>query len=70
MRAKACMHADVVSLQIFGCTLPSVDVTMSTLCSTLKCSGVPRPKGPTKPVAWHSSTNTSASYLGGGGGGD
>mmetsp|Transcript_21420 Transcript_21420/g.51458 ORF Transcript_21420/g.51458 Transcript_21420/m.51458 type:complete len:243 (-) Transcript_21420:117-845(-) len=43
--------------------LPSVELITSTDASTPKCSGVPLPVGPKKPVAWHSSTNTCASYL-------
>src|SRR6201987_101077 len=42
--------------------LPSVPVTMSTRSITPKCSGVPRPPGPTTPTACESSTITSASY--------
>ena len=42
--------------------LPSVEVMMSTRPATPQCSGVPRPVGPKKPVAWLSSTITSASY--------
>jgi len=41
--------------------LPSVPVRMSTRSVTPKCSGVPRPRGPTKPTAWESSTITRAS---------
>ena len=37
-------------------------VNMNILPSTPKCSGVPFPCFPTKPVAWQSSTITSASY--------
>ena len=42
--------------------LPSVLVTMSTRSATPCSAGVPRPPGPMKPVAWQSSTITSASY--------
>ncbi len=35
---------------------------MSTRPATPQCSGVPRPVGPKKPVAWLSSTITSASW--------
>eukprot|EP00965_Chrysotila_dentata_P031242 1039939-Pleurochrysis_carterae.AAC.1 len=35
---------------------------MSTSCIKLKCSGVPRPVGPKKPVAWQSSTKTSSPH--------
>ena len=38
--------------------LPKVPVRIST--STLKCAAVPCPLGPIKPVAWQSSTMTSA----------
>ena len=34
---------------------------MSTRAATPQCSGVPRPVGPKKPVAWLSSTMTRAS---------
>ena len=42
--------------------LPSVPVTMSTRSPTPKCSGVPRPRGPTKPTACESSTITIAPW--------
>lgn len=42
--------------------LPSVLLMMSTWPRTPQCSSVPRPVAPTNPVAWHSSTNTSALY--------
>ena len=42
--------------------LPSVPVMMSTRPITPQCSCVPRPVLPTNPVAWQSSTITSASY--------
>ena len=42
--------------------LPRVEVTISMRPATPQYSGVPRPVGPKKPVAWLSSTITSASY--------
>ena len=42
---------------------PKVPVIMSTLPITLWYSWVPLPVLPTKPVEWHSSTITKASYL-------
>ena len=36
---------------------------MSTSPRTPACSGVPRPVAPRTPVAWESSTATTASYL-------
>ena len=41
--------------------LPSVLVMMSTRSSTPSCSAEPRPPGPSRPVAWLSSTMTTAS---------
>ena len=41
--------------------LPSVLVMMSTRPMTPRCSGVPRPVWPMKPVACESSTITAAS---------
>ena len=41
--------------------LPSVEVITSTRSMTPWCSGVPRPVLPMKPVAWLSSTISSAS---------
>lgn len=43
--------------------LPSVELIISTRPITLRNSSVPRPVWPKNPVAWHSSTNTSAPYL-------
>ena len=42
-------------------TVANVLVTMSTRSATPKCAGVPRPFGPSTPVAWLSSTMTTAS---------
>mmetsp|Transcript_8670 Transcript_8670/g.24473 ORF Transcript_8670/g.24473 Transcript_8670/m.24473 type:complete len:301 (-) Transcript_8670:201-1103(-) len=44
--------------------LPSVELITSTdPGASPQCSSVPRPVFPTNPVAWHSSTNSSAPYL-------
>ena len=43
--------------------LPSVEVITSTFACTPKCSGVPRPVFPMKPLACESSTITIAPYF-------
>ena len=43
--------------------LPKVPVMISILPSTFFNSNVPIPVSPIKPVAWHSSIITNASYL-------